>query len=245
VPKRVLDGKQTVPAMLCLHPTHAKGFRVTVGLANYPDAEYGVELVKRGYVCLAPPYPLLADYQFDLKKLGYQSGTMKAIWDNIRGLDLLDTLPFVEKGRYGAIGHSLGGHNSIYTAAFDDRLKIAVTSCGLDSYRDYMDGKIKGWTSERYMPKLWQYQDKLTEIPFDFNEILASIAPRHVYIVAPKMDHNFRWQSAARMAASASEVYKLYGAKKHLRIDHPECTHVFLPESRAEAYKLIDDVLKK
>jgi hypothetical protein len=55
--------------------------------------EYGVELATRGYVVLAPPYPLLADYHPDLKKLGYVSGTMKAVWDNIRALDVLESLP--------------------------------------------------------------------------------------------------------------------------------------------------------
>ena len=45
--------------------------------------EYGVELAKRGYVVIATPYPRLSDYNPDLKKLGYESGTMKAIWDNM------------------------------------------------------------------------------------------------------------------------------------------------------------------
>ena len=65
---------------------------------------------------------------------------MKAIWDNIRGLDLLESLRFVKRGRYGAIGHSLGGHNAIYTAVFDQRIKVVVSSCGFDSYLDYYDG---------------------------------------------------------------------------------------------------------
>ena len=46
----------------------------------------GSELAERGYVTLAPNYPLLAKYQPDLKKLGWESGTLKAVWDNIRGL---------------------------------------------------------------------------------------------------------------------------------------------------------------
>ena len=33
-------------------------------------------------------YLVLARYQPDLKVLGWQSGTLKAVWDNIRGLDL-------------------------------------------------------------------------------------------------------------------------------------------------------------
>jgi len=245
VPKQAKDAPpMKYPAVLSLHPTNAKGFRVTVGLADTMNREYGVELAERGYVVIAPPYPQLSDYNLDLKKLGYQSGTMKAIWDNMRAMDVLDSLPFVKKGHYAAIGHSLGGHNSIYTAAFDERLKISVTSCGLDSYRDYMKGKIKGWTSDRYMPKLFDYADKLDQVPFDFAEIIGSIAPRHVHVVAPKEDNNFIWESAAKVTRSAAEVYKLYGAEKNLVIDHPDCKHVFPPEMREKAYKMMDAVLR-
>ncbi len=243
VPKKLLAGGKPAPGVLSLHPTHGKGFRVTVGLAAYPDAEYGVELAKRGYVVIAPPYPLLSDYNPDLAKLGYQSGTMKAIWDNRRALDVLDSLPFVQKGRHAAIGHSLGGHNSVFTAAFDDRVQVVATCCGLDSYRDYMKGQIKGWTSDRYMPKLWAYQPKLDELPFDFHEIVAAIAPRSVIIVAPKGDTNFGWESAARVAKSAAEVYRLHKADAKLRIEHPDCGHVFSPEMREASYRFIDAAL--
>lgn len=245
VPKKLLKDGGKAPGVLSLHPTNKLGKKTTVGLASARSREYGAELARRGYVVLAPPYPLLSDYNPDLKKLGYQSGTMKAIWDNVRGLDYLDSLPFVQKGRYAAIGHSLGGHNSVFTAAFDERIKVTVTSCGLDAYRDYMGGKIKGWTSERYMPKLWDYHDKLDQLPFDFYETVAAIAPRRLLIAAPKGDDNFRWKSAAAVARAAADVYALYGAKDHLRIIHPECRHDFPDEVRAEAYRFIDATLKK
>ncbi len=243
VPRTLLAGKgTTAPAVLSLHPTHAQGFKVTVGLASYPNAEYGRELAERGYVVLATPYPLLSNYNPDLQKLGYQSGTMKAIWDNIRGLDLLDALPYVEKGRFAAIGHSLGGHNAVYTAAFDDRIEVVVSSCGLDSYRDYMGGKIKGWTSDRYMPKLLDY--RLEDLPFDFHEIIGALAPRHVFISAPIGDTNFRYKSVDAVAKSAAEVFALYKVEKNLRVEHPDVGHVFPREMRDEAYRVIDAVLR-
>src|SRR5687768_10912897 len=113
IPKTALSSNRRVRAVLCLHPTdHKIGHKVVVGLGGLPNRLYAVELAERGYVTLAPSYPLLANYQPNIKELGYRSGTMKAIWDNIRGLDLLETLPFVRKGAFGVIGHSLGGHNS-------------------------------------------------------------------------------------------------------------------------------------
>jgi hypothetical protein len=240
-PKAALAGKRS-PAVLALHQTHRMGNKVVVGLADSPDDAYGVALAERGFVVLAPAYPLLADYNPDLKKLGYQSGTMKAIWDNIRGLDLLTSFPFVNTNGFAAIGHSLGGHNSVYTAVFDQRIKVMVTSCGLDSYRDYMDGNIKGWTSTRYMPKLLDYP--LAEIPFDFHEMIGALAPRACFISAPIGDTNFKWKSVDAVAAAAQPIYSLYGVPEKLIVKHPDCAHRFPPEMREEAYRLIEKVLR-
>ena len=146
IPKAALaGGARRVPAALCLHRTdNVVGHGVVVGLGGRPNRAYAAELAERGYVTLAPNYPLLAKYQPDLKALGWESGTLKAVWDNIRGLDLLESLPFVDPGGFGAIGHSLGGHNSVFTAVFDDRIKAVVSSCGLDSFLDYYGGADEG-----------------------------------------------------------------------------------------------------
>ena len=143
VPRDVLEGQRTAPGMLALHPTDAAlGHRVVVGLGGKSNRDYGRQLVQAGYVVLAPAYPQLADYHPDLAELGYVSGTMKAIWDNVRAIDLLQSLPYVRPGGVGAVGHSLGGHNSLYTAAFDTRIKAVVTSCGFDSFGDYAGGDL-------------------------------------------------------------------------------------------------------
>jgi len=238
VPKKV----SKAPAVLALHQTHNLGAKVVVGLGDSPNDCYGVELAERGYVVLAPPYPLLSDYEPDLKKLGYVSGTMKAIWDNIRALDVLQSLPFVQTNRFGAIGHSLGGHNALYTAAFDDRIKVVATSCGFDSFRDYMNGDIRGWTSARYMPRLLDYSPD--KFPFDFYEVLALIAPRQIFVNAPMGDTNFKWRSVDAIARDVWPIYRLYHAEENLQIVHPDCGHLFPPEIREQAYKLFDKVLR-
>jgi acetyl esterase/lipase len=250
IPKDVLKGKKRVPAILCLHGTNnIVGHGVVVGLGSTPNRGYALELAQRGYVTLAPNYPLLAKYQPDLKKLGWQSGTLKAVWDNMRGLDLLASLPLVDGAKMGAIGHSLGGHNSVYTAVFDDRLKVIVSSCGLDSYLDYYKGDEKnwyperGWCQTRYMRKLADYRGRLAEIPFDFHEMLGALAPRHVLIIAPKKDSNFQADSVDRIAAAARPVFKLQGDEDRLHVEHPDCGHDFPPAMREKAYKLFDSVL--
>ena len=250
IPKSVLDGKHKAPAILCLHQTHSLGQKVVVGLGSSTNDEYGVELARRGYVCLAPPYPLLANYNPDLKALGYQSGTMKAIWNNVRGLDLLESLPFVKRGRFGAIGHSLGGHNAIFTAVFDQRIKVIVSSCGFDSFPDYYGGDPevwkpeRGWCQTRYMPRLASYAGQLDEIPFDFHELIGALAPRKVFVNAPLGDTNFKWRSVDAIASAAKRVFELYHVPQNLRVEHPDCGHLFPQEMREAAYKLLDETFK-
>ena len=251
IPKEVLAGKKKAPGVLALHGTNMEiGHGSIVGLGSTANRGYAPELAERGYVVLAPNYPVMAKYQPDIKQLGWESGTLKAVWDNMRGLDLLESLPYVEGKKFGAIGHSLGGHNSVYTAVFDPRIVAVVSSCGLDAYPDYYQGDPRrwepkqGWCQLRYMPKLANYKGRLDEIPFDFHEMIAALAPRHMLIIAPTMDGNFRADSVDRIARSASEIFKLHGCPDHLRVLHPECNHDFPPEMREEGFKLFDVMLK-
>ncbi|MDO8349265.1 MAG: alpha/beta hydrolase [Planctomycetota bacterium] len=239
VPKAALEGRRS-RGVLCLHQTHAAGKKVVVGLGNSPDDEYGVELVRRGYVCLAPPYPQLADYQPDLERLGWVSGTLKAVWDNGRGLDLLESLPFVRRGGVAAIGHSLGGHNAIYTAVLDRRIRLVVTSCAFDAFVDYMGGDIRGWVQTRYLPRLKEYLGRPADIPFDFHELVGALAPRAFFASAPLGDTNFRWASVDRIAQAARQVYRLHRAEDRLVVRHPDGLHRFPAEVRQEAYEFME-----
>lgn len=252
IPKDVLAGKRRAPAVLCLHPTDNKiGHQVVVGLGGRANRQYAAELAERGYVTLSPSYTHLANYWPNLGKLGYTSGTMKAIWDNVRGLDLLAAMPQVDASRgFAAIGHSLGGHNAIYTAVFDRRISVVVSSCGFDAYPDYYDGAErnwyfgKGWCQIRYMPRMSDYRGKLDTIPFDFPELLGAIAPRVMFVNAPLHDGNFRAASVDRCVAAALPIYKLLGGDGNLTVRHPDCDHDFPDAMRAEAYAAIDAVLR-
>jgi hypothetical protein len=254
IPKSVFIVKGgKAPAVLCLHPTdNTVGHKVAVGLGGREGRAYAAELAERGYVTISPAYTHLANYWPNLGKLGYVSGTMKAIFDNTRALDLLETLPYVDATRgFGAIGHSLGGHNAIYTAVLDKRITVLASSCGFDAYPDYYDGAERnwffgrGWCQIRYMPRLSDYRGRTKEIPFDFPELLGALAPRPFFVHAPLRDSNFRWKSVDVCAKAARPIYKLLGNDYGLIIKHPDYNHNFPKDMREGAYKLMDSVLKK
>jgi dienelactone hydrolase len=254
IPKAALAEAKPRPGVLCLMGT--SGYKladIPAGPNVSTNFHDGEKLAERGMIAIATPYPLLGfgarsglpeEPKPDLRALGYRSGTMKAIWDNMRALDVLDALPYVKRGGYGVIGTSLGGHNGIYTAVFDQRIKVIVASCGFDSYLDYRSTHWKpgtGWSQELYMPHILDYPRE--QIPFDFHELIGALAPRALFVNAPLRDANYHWQSVDRVMAAAGQIYRLYGAPGFVRVVHPDIEHAFPLEIREAAYEWIERFL--
>ncbi len=235
---------QRLPAMLCLHQTTAIGKGEPAGLGGKVNLRYAHELAERGYVTLAPDYPSFGDYKYDFAKSLHASGSIKAIWNNIRAVDLLQSLPEVAGDQIGCIGHSLGGHNSLFTAAFEPRIQAVVSCCGFTSFAKYYDGNLKGWTSPRYMPRIASaYDSKPERLPFDFTDVLTAIAPRALFVVAPLHDDNFNVYGVRDVAKAIEPDFRKSGAKVLPTFRYPDCSHDFPPASRAEVYAWLDKVL--
>jgi hypothetical protein len=242
IPKR-LEG--LAPAMLCLHQTVKIGKDEPVGLGGKENLRYAKELAERGYVTIAPDYPNFGEYVRDVYALGYASASMKAIWNNMRAVDLLSSLGEVDPERIGVIGHSLGGHNSIFTAVFDPRLKAVVSSCGFNSFPSYYKGKIAGWSHKGYMPRLREvYGLDVKKVPFDFPELIGALAPRAFFTNSPVRDANFEVEGIRTCIASAAPIYRLYGVEDRLKAEYPDAEHDFPPAQRQDAYEFLDRELK-
>ena len=230
-------------AVLCLQQTTDAGKDEPAGVRGDPNLKYALELAERGYVTLAPDYPSFGEHSYDFApKHGYVSGTMKAIWDNIRAVDLLETLPEVDTKRIGCIGHSLGGHNAIFTAVFEPRLTAIVSSCGFSSMQK---DDLPSWTGPRYMPLIAsEFQNDPQRLPFDFHELIAALAPRAFFVSAATMDSDFDVSGVKDVLAAARPIFELHGQADDLVGHYPEAGHSFPNESRKRAYEFLDRVLK-
>jgi dienelactone hydrolase len=233
------------PAVLCLHQTIGIGKGEPTGLGGSPNLHYALELAQRGYVTLSPDYPSFGEHDYDfLANSHWASGSMKAIWDNMRAIDLLERLPMVDPKRIGCIGHSLGGHNTIFTSFFDDRISVAVSSCGFTRFGKYYGGNLQGWTSQRYMPRIANnYSNQPELVPFDFPELIAGIAPRAFFTSSPVRDDNFEVSGVRETIEQASVIFRLYSAPGQLQAIYPDSAHDFPPEAREQAYSFIDRTL--
>lgn len=245
IPKGIAAGEKR-PAIVALHPTNAIGKDVVDGLSKLPNRAYAKELADRGYIVIAPDYLSFGEYaDYDFKDDRYSSGTMKALWNHMRCVDLLQARTDVDGEKIGTIGHSLGGHNAIFLGVMDQRVKVIVSSCGWTPFHDYKGGDITGWTSDRYMPDLREvYGLKVDQVPFDFYELVAALAPRAFFSNSPLHDSNFDYRGIEKAAPLIRNIYNLYDVPDKMRIAYPNAQHDFPPQVREESYRFLDQYLK-
>jgi acetyl esterase/lipase len=245
---------QKIPAMLVLHGTSELGKGVVDGQGPLPNRAHARELAERGYVVIAPDYPSfgdLKDHNFDTDR--YESATMQAIFNHMRCIDLLQTRIDVDPENIGVIGHSLGGHNAMFIAAFDTRLKVAVSSSGWTQFEYYnigeegskkYGGRLGPWAQTRYMPLIrtkYKLDSKL--IPFNFNDVISAIAPRAFFSVSPLKDANFDVNGVRAGISLVEKVYMNLKVPDRLQVRYPNSGHDFPVENRKEVYSFLDRTL--
>jgi dienelactone hydrolase len=240
------------PAVLCLHQTTRCGKAEPAGVDGKDNLHYAAELAERGFVTLAPDYAsgkqwgIFGEYGADPYELGYVSATMKGIWDHMRAIDLLQSLPEVDGARIGCIGHSLGGHNTLFVSAFDERVKALVSCCGFTSFAKYYGGDLAGFSHTAYMPRIRSvYHCDPELMPFDFPALIASLAPRAFLAVAPLHDDNFDVTGVEDCLRMARPVYEMMGAGAQLAGIFPDCQHDFPPQARQTAYAWLERGLSR
>lgn len=225
-----------LPAVLCLHQTTRIGKDEPAGIGGKPNLHYAKELAEQGFVTITPDYPNFGEYSFDPYAKGYASATMKGIVNHMRAIDVLVSRPEVDARRIGVCGHSLGGHNSLFVAAFDARIRCAVTSCGFTAFAKYYNGNLTGWSHKGYMPRIADvYGKDPKRMPFDFPDVLRTIAPRAVFINAPTRDSNFEISGVVDCVRAAGNAFP----KGKLVAVYPEAGHDFPVEIRREAYAFL------
>lgn len=253
---RPRDNNRKHPAVLTLQSTGLDGKKIIDDDTPLKNRGYAKELAQRGYVVISPDYPSFGELKdYDFKNDRYNSGTMKGIFNHICCVSLLQSLPYVDKENIGVIGLSLGGHNAIFVAAFDPRIKVTVSSCGwtlMDYYNageatsKHYGGRMGPWAQDRYMPFVrTRYGLDSKQLPFDFDDIIASIAPRAFFSISPLYDENFSVEGVRKAVENIGEVYDFMKASDNFSVIYPSCGHEFLPAEREQAYLFIDKTLKK
>jgi dienelactone hydrolase len=261
------DGVRKHPAVLCAHQTNPYGKREAAGIDGDPSMAFAPKLAERGYVTLAPDAicfgerhnPLLGHYGDAIafyEKHKRWSIAGKMIWDKSRAIDYLQTLDEVDPERIGAIGHSHGGYGVLHAGAFDDRLRVVVSSCGFIPFRT--DGNTFRWShATPLLPQLgfyvtrknmtWenflQYKSKeVDQVPFDWHHILALLAARPLFLSVSLDDRVFPGGESIRQQVlpRVEPVYALLGAPEKLHAHFFQGGHSFPQDAQNQAFAWID-----
>lgn len=257
----VPEGKGPFPAVLALHQSTPHGKSEVAGLAGEANYQFGLDLVQRGYVVLAPDsiaagqrvYPDSDPFQTSgfYRKRPRWSAMGKMLWDHQRGLDFLETLPDVDPQRIGAIGQSLGGHNAMMLAAMDERVRVVVISGGYQTlasderrlrWAREDEGKFVYWPQIREALKGGRNED----LPFDFHDILALILPRPLLQLAATEDKTFpRFDSLVQVHGMLADLNRrAFGGAADIVSSFFRGPHDFPAPQRAQAYEFLRRHLK-
>lgn len=252
VPKRLSAAR--MPAMLCLHQTVAQGKAEPCGIKGDPELALAAELVRRGYVCIAPDAVGFGDrippgaqpYHDTLaffRKHPNWSFMGKMVWDVSRIIDYLDTLPFVDSNRIGSIGHSHGAYWTLFATAFEPRIQVAIASCGFTTFRS--DPSPNRWSHlTALIPQLGFYLPDVANIPFDWQHVLAMAAPRSLFLWYTTNDSVFpHTDNLHGLLRDVQKVYRLHDAEGRLAWQCSDGGHGFPKIRREAAYDWLDNVL--
>ena len=144
------------------------------------------------------------------------------LWNSMRALDFLQSLPDVDPHRIAATGASGGATQTFLLAAVDDRVGYASP---VNMVSAYMQGG-----------------DPCEEAPNlrldTFNvEIAAMIAPRPLLVVSSTRD--WTRHTPVEEFPAIRRIYELYGAAQHVQNVHIAAEHNYNRQSREAVYQFL------
>ena len=200
--------------IVALHQTTNASIDEIAGVSGPGSMQIGWKLAKRGFVVFCPRCFLWQNVK-DLNEAvakhrerhPHSLGMAKMLYDAMRGVDVLASLPDVDPNRIGAVGHSLGAKEALHLAAFDERVKAAVASEGGTTFRS------TNWDAPWYLGPAIRDEN----LPLNHHQLLALMAPRPFLILGGESgsgaaDGDRSWP----LLEAALPVWKLYGEPTRL-----------------------------
>ena len=153
-------------------------------------------------------------------------------WGVSRVVDYLETDSDIDITKIAAVGHSRGGKTALWTAANDKRILLAVPNnsgcCGAAVLRGKRGEHVKDINvTDWFCRKFKEYNECEEMLPVDQHMLVASIAPRYVYITDSIEDEWTDPDAELLSARLASEAFELYGLKGIVAPEKPALNEAY------------------
>ncbi len=221
-------GDGLFPGIVIFHPTTTMTIEQPVGFGTRKSLQFALNLALRGYVTLTPRNFIwnyrgklagewaeyLATTELLLRTWPEWTGMGKMVWDGLRAVDYLLTVPAVDETRLGCIGHSLGAKEVLYAMAFDERLQAGISCEG------GVGLPFTNWDAPWYLGQRIHQRPDL-----EHHQLLALAAPRALLVIGGGAEPSNRPEKTGPGAdrletwnylEAARPAYKLYDAAQKL-----------------------------
>jgi cephalosporin-C deacetylase-like acetyl esterase len=157
------------------------------------------------------------------------------IWDGIRAIDYVLTRKEVDSARIGITGRSGGGTQSVYIAAFDDRIKAIAPG----NYVTNFTRLIQSAGPQCAEQDMFNFIKK----GLDIGDLLMVRAPKPLLIVATTRDKTFSIQGAIETAKEVSGMYKAYHKPDAFKMVTDDTVHASTKQDRESIYAFFQKYL--
>ncbi|MCC5904645.1 MAG: acetylxylan esterase [Balneolaceae bacterium] len=196
----------------------------------------GHALAQNGYVALVMDPWGAGERTTNFGEFEYHGGNLGAslmnigrtllgiqVSDNMRGVDYLASLSYVDSGNIGATGASGGGNQVMWLAAIDDRIKAAVPVVSVGTFESYVLGH--NCICEVLVDGL---------IHTEASGVLGLMAPRALKMHNHTEESNpaFFPEEMLRTYRNVKPLYELHGAGDKISYDFFDLTHGYFQENR-------------
>ncbi|MBQ8407634.1 MAG: acetylxylan esterase [Clostridia bacterium] len=192
--------------------------------ADYPQQL--ANFARMGFICLVTDMIGMVDsrqisheYGKGEKELWLSNGLGVQLWNNIRALDLLCSMPEVDRNNIGMTGASGGGSQTLFLSLIDDRIKAAAP---INMISLHMQG---GCQCEN-AAGLRRHTDN--------TEMCAMIAPRPLFLAGSDGDWTKNLESTELPAVL--EAYRQYGAESMVEHFYQIAPHQYNEKTRHKVY---------
>lgn len=204
-----------------------------------------ITLAKHGYVSMildpiqiaetfALHHGVYNNEMYDWYTRGYTPAGVE-VWNAIRAMDYLETRPEVDENRFAITGRSGGAAMSWFTAAVDERIKVAVPVMGISTYA----ANVADDTQSRHCDCMFVINTYL----HDMLHQGALIAPRPLYMMHGRQDLLFPVAGYKEFEQRVGDLYASYGAPDAFKNLEVDTGHEDSDLLRAESVKWFDKYL--